>query len=209
MYRNGDAKYHGARVIISRKMAGSREKILELITEKTNLSTPARRLCTLQGRYINDPKEIEDGGKYVVLEGSKGFQRVNYPMTSETSSEPGSDTLYDSDKIKPGTHEDGAYNIKEGSSLVNPRHAPVTHAEPRPDDTRDGSRDDESRDGSRDESRDGSRDGSRDESRDGSRDDSRDGSSSPLRISKQTHPKDPTTSQSRYAVPSDKPIIIQ
>ena len=196
MYRNGDAKYHGARVIISRKMAGSREKILELITEKTNLSTPARRLCTLQGRYINDPKEIEDGGKYVVLEGSKGFQRVNYPITSETSSGPGSDTLYDSDKIEPGTREDGAHTIMEGSSLVNPRHAPETHAESRPDDTRDGSRDD-------------SRDGSRDESRDGSRDDSRDGSSSPLRISKKTHPKDPTTSQSRYAVPSDKPIIIQ
>ena len=181
MYRNGDAKYHGARVIISRKMAGSREKILELITEKTNLSTPAKRLCTLQGRYINDPKEIEDGGKYVVLEGSKGFQRVNYPITSETSSEPGSDTLY---KIEPGTHEDGAHTIMEGSSLVNPRHAPVTHAEPRPDDTRDGSRD-------------------------GSRDSSRDGSSSPLRISKQVHPKDPTVSQSGYVVPSDKPITIQ
>ena len=196
MYRNGDAKYHGARVTIPRRIAGSREKILELITEKTNLSTPARWLCTLQGRYINEPKEIEDGGKYVALEGSKNFQKVNYPITSETSSGPGSDTLYDSDKIKPGTHEDGTYTIKEGSSLVNPRHAPVTHAEPRPDDTRDGSRD-----GSRDESRDGSRDGSRDVSRDGS--------SSPLRISKQTHPKDPTTSQSGYAVPSDKPIIIQ
>ena len=204
MYRNGDAKYHGARVIISCKMAGSQEKILELITEKTNLSTPARRLCTLQGRYINDPKEIEDGGKYVVLEGSKGFQRVNYPITSETSSEPGSDTLYDSDKIELGTHEDGAHTIKEGSSLVNPRHAPETNAEPRPDDTRDGSRDD-----SRDDSRDGSRDESRDELRDGSRDSSRDGSSSPLRISKQVHPKDPTVSQSGYVVPSDKPITIQ
>ena len=118
MYRNGDAKYHGARVIISRKMAGSREKILELITEKTNLSTPARRLCTLQGRYINDPKEIEDGGKYVALEGSKGFQRVNYPMTSETSSGPGSDIvlgLNDSGsyiyKYKPETQQ---YIIEEG-----------------------------------------------------------------------------------------------
>ena len=60
---------------------GSWERVLELVTEKTNLFTPAKRICTLDSRVIHSVSEIQDGGKYVAMEGSKSFQRVAYCAT--------------------------------------------------------------------------------------------------------------------------------
>lgn len=62
---------------------GSWERVLELVTEKAGLITPAKRICTLDGRLIHSVAEIQDGGKYVVMEGSKPFQRVAYCATGE------------------------------------------------------------------------------------------------------------------------------
>ena len=64
---------------------GSWDHVLELITEKLKCFTPVKRLCTIDGQIIGDLKEIEDKGIYVALEGSKGFQKVKYPVTSETN----------------------------------------------------------------------------------------------------------------------------
>lgn len=62
---------------------GSWEHVLELVTQKTTLITPAKRICTLDGHTIHSVSEIQDGGKYVALEGSKSFQRVSYCATDE------------------------------------------------------------------------------------------------------------------------------
>ena len=83
VFRNGDEKYRGARVLLHRKIMGSWEHVLELVTEKTSLVTPAKRMCTLDGRTIHAVSEIQDGGKYVALEGSKNFQKVSYCATNE------------------------------------------------------------------------------------------------------------------------------
>ena len=83
MFRNGDEKYRGARILLPRRIMGSWEHVLELITQKTCLFTPAKRICTLDGRPIHSVSEIQDGGKYVALEGSKSFQRVAYCATDE------------------------------------------------------------------------------------------------------------------------------
>lgn len=83
VFRNGDEKYRGARVLLPRKIMGSWERVLELVTEKANLITPAKRICTLDGRTIHSVSEIQDGGKYVAMEGSKSFQRVAYCATNE------------------------------------------------------------------------------------------------------------------------------
>jgi len=65
---------------------GSWEYVLEMVTQKSNLVTPAKRLCTLDGRLIHAVTEIQDGGKYVALEGSKGFQKVSYCAVQEKKS---------------------------------------------------------------------------------------------------------------------------
>lgn len=83
VFRNGDEKYRGARVLLPRRIMGSWEHVLQLITEKANLVTPAKRICTLDGRVIHSVSEIQDGGKYVAMEGSKPFQRVAYCATDE------------------------------------------------------------------------------------------------------------------------------
>ncbi len=62
---------------------GSWELVMELVTEKANLITPAKRLCTLDGHTIHAVSEIQDGGKYIALEGSKPFQRVSYCATDQ------------------------------------------------------------------------------------------------------------------------------
>ncbi len=83
VFRNGDEKYRGARVLLPRRIMGSWEHVLELITEKAALITQAKRICTLDGRTIHAVSEIQDGGKYVALEGSKAFQRVAYCAIDE------------------------------------------------------------------------------------------------------------------------------
>lgn len=83
MFRNGDEKYHGARVLLPRKILQSWEHVLQLITSKAELITPVKRLCTLDGRVIHAVSEIKDGGKYVALEGSKAFQKVAYCASDE------------------------------------------------------------------------------------------------------------------------------
>lgn len=57
---------------------GSWEHVLELITVKAQMVTPAKRIYTLDGRAIHAVSEIQDGGKYVALEGSRPFQKVAY-----------------------------------------------------------------------------------------------------------------------------------
>lgn len=83
VFRNGDEKYRGARVLLPRKIMGSWEHVLELVTEKAYLITPAKRICTLDGRTIHAVSEIQDGGKYVALESSRSFQKVAYCATDE------------------------------------------------------------------------------------------------------------------------------
>jgi len=52
---------------------------LELVTTKAQLFTPAKRLCNLEGKPV-EVSEIENGGKYVAMEGSKAFQKVSYAV---------------------------------------------------------------------------------------------------------------------------------
>ena len=68
-------------MLLSRRIMASWEHVLELITDKADLVTPAKRLCTLDGRVIHAVSEIQDRGKYVALEGSKSFQSVAYCAT--------------------------------------------------------------------------------------------------------------------------------
>ena len=63
---------------------GSWEHVLEIVTEKAELFTPAKRLCTLDGHIVHAVSELQDGGKYVVLEGTKVFQRVAYCATDDS-----------------------------------------------------------------------------------------------------------------------------
>ena len=63
---------------------GSWEHVLEIVTEKAELFTPAKRLCTLDGHIVHAVSELQDGGKYVVLEGTKPFQRVAYCATEDS-----------------------------------------------------------------------------------------------------------------------------
>lgn len=51
---------------------------MEIVTEKADLFTPAKRLCTLDGHIVYAVSELQDGGKYVAIEGTKPFQRVAY-----------------------------------------------------------------------------------------------------------------------------------
>ncbi len=86
VFRNGDERYRGARVLIPRRMMGSWEYVLELVTEKSRLITPAKRLCTLDGQVLHAVSELQDGGKYVALIGTKSFQKVSYSALEEKKS---------------------------------------------------------------------------------------------------------------------------
>ena len=46
-------------------------QILELVTEKTDLTLPAKRLCNLDGQTVHSVTDIKDGEKYVAIEGSR------------------------------------------------------------------------------------------------------------------------------------------
>ncbi len=83
MFRNGDEKYRGARILIPRRMMGSWEYVLEVVTEKSGIITPAKRLCTLDGQVVHSVSELQDGGKYVALEGTRAFQKVAYSATDD------------------------------------------------------------------------------------------------------------------------------
>ena len=39
------------------------------------------RLCTLDGHAVHAVTELQDGGKYVAIEGSRAFRRVAYCAT--------------------------------------------------------------------------------------------------------------------------------
>ena len=110
---------------------GSWEHVLELVTIKAELFTPAKRqvtpyklgyevglthcsdqsmdcgpastcncflafcliphtsrLCTLDGRTVHAVSEIQDGGKYVAIEGSKPFRKVAYCATEAVHTLP-------------------------------------------------------------------------------------------------------------------------
>ena len=43
VFRNGDELFKGVRVLLPRRIMGSWEHVLETITEKTELFTPAKR----------------------------------------------------------------------------------------------------------------------------------------------------------------------
>lgn len=42
------------------------------------------RLCTLDGKIVHSVGELQDGGRYVALEGSKSFKKAAYSSTEET-----------------------------------------------------------------------------------------------------------------------------
>ena len=86
IYRNGDA-HSGRRVLIPSNIARSRDHVLELVTTKAQLFTPAKRLCSLEGKPV-EVSEIENGGKYVAMEGSKAFQKVSYSVVGNRVSIP-------------------------------------------------------------------------------------------------------------------------
>ena len=46
-------------------------QVLEIITDKAELTLPAKRLCTLAGQLIHAVTDIRDGEKYVALEGAR------------------------------------------------------------------------------------------------------------------------------------------
>lgn len=90
-------------MLLPRRIMASWDHILETVTDKAELYTPAKRythnrrllilassvfvqflfrLCTLDGQVVT---EIQDGGKYVAIEGSKAFKRVAYCATNCTT----------------------------------------------------------------------------------------------------------------------------
>ena len=86
IYRNGDEKDPGLQVTIPYEITKSWEHVLELIREKANLTTSAKRLCTLDGEIIDDISKLQQhGSRFVVLEGSSTFQRVEYSITKDTT----------------------------------------------------------------------------------------------------------------------------
>lgn len=46
VFRNGDERFRGARVLLPRRIMASWEHVLELVTEKAELYTPAKRQVT-------------------------------------------------------------------------------------------------------------------------------------------------------------------
>ena len=46
-------------------------QVLELVTEKTELFTPAKRMYTLDGQLVQAVTAIENRGEYVAVEGTK------------------------------------------------------------------------------------------------------------------------------------------
>ena len=50
VFRNGDERFKGVRVLLPRRIMGSWEHVLEVITEKTELFTPAKRSVRLGSR---------------------------------------------------------------------------------------------------------------------------------------------------------------
>ncbi|KAL5493615.1 hypothetical protein EMCRGX_G014819 [Ephydatia muelleri] len=84
VFRNGDERFRGARVLLPRIIMNQWEMVLETITEKLELYTPAKRLCTLDGKIVHSVGELQDGGRYVALEGSKSFKKAAYSSTEET-----------------------------------------------------------------------------------------------------------------------------
>lgn len=42
-----------------------------MVTDKVELTLPAKRLCTLEGQVIHAVTDIKDGDKYVALEGAR------------------------------------------------------------------------------------------------------------------------------------------
>ncbi len=59
-------------------MMGSWEYVLEIVTEKVGIITSAKRLCALDGQVLHSVSELQDGGKYVALEGTRTFLKVAY-----------------------------------------------------------------------------------------------------------------------------------
>lgn len=113
-------------MLLSRRILASWEHVLELITEKTELYTPAKRydaflwcasesklpmfilamtkilrLCTLDGRMVHAASELQDGGKYVALEGSRPFRRVAYCALERTQATYTHNKLSPQHKVPP------------------------------------------------------------------------------------------------------------
>ena len=52
-------------------MYGFLAQVLEHITEKVDLYTPVKKLCTLDGHVVHSVTDIRDGEKYVAVEGTR------------------------------------------------------------------------------------------------------------------------------------------
>ena len=48
-------------------------QVLEHITEKVDLYTPVKKLCTLDGHVVHSVTDLRDGEKYVAVEGTRSF----------------------------------------------------------------------------------------------------------------------------------------
>jgi len=140
VFRNGDEKFRGARVLLPRKIMGSWEHVLQLATEKAELYTPAKRLCTLDGRTVHAASELQDGGKYVVIEGTKPFKRVAYCSTETSPLHRKSMRLYTVPRVirhrrlrhQPHSQPpDGILSdSKTAHEQIKPHPPPVDHLKP-------------------------------------------------------------------------------
>ncbi|XP_038652884.1 doublecortin domain-containing protein 2-like isoform X2 [Scyliorhinus canicula] len=78
VFTNGDLLNPATRLLIPKRILGQWEQVLSSITEKVNLRTGAvRKLHTLDGKFVNDGTELENGGYYVAV-GRDKFKKLPY-----------------------------------------------------------------------------------------------------------------------------------
>ncbi|XP_033856975.3 doublecortin domain-containing protein 2-like isoform X1 [Acipenser ruthenus] len=76
---NGDILNPAVRLLIPRRIISQWELVLEMITEKMSLRIlgAVRSLCTLDGNFVRDGKQLENGQFYVAV-GREKFKKLPY-----------------------------------------------------------------------------------------------------------------------------------
>ncbi|XP_001638318.2 doublecortin domain-containing protein 2 isoform X1 [Nematostella vectensis] len=78
IYKNGEPKFPGKKVVVNPRQVRNMDACLDKITREMKLKTAARSLKTPTGGHkIDKLEKIEPGGQYVVC-GLEAFKRLNY-----------------------------------------------------------------------------------------------------------------------------------
>jgi len=79
VYRNGEDKHPGIKLLLDKRVLASMDQILQFVTHKINLRTGAvKALYDLDGVIVLTPQHIKSGTRYVAVGYGRSYQKIDY-----------------------------------------------------------------------------------------------------------------------------------